>query len=86
MRLISFFLLEEKDFYVVVAGSFLYSFLNDDAKVARPYILAIYLCCIDFLSQLGKRSPALIIRISLAFGHLLIFPFPQLGFCAPSVI
>jgi len=42
---------------ILFQGIHLYSFLNDDAKVARPYILDIYLYCIDFLSQGWRKEP-----------------------------
>ena len=35
----------------------IYLFLSVDAKVARPYILNIYLSCIDFLSQGRWKEP-----------------------------
>lgn len=69
----------------MLQGIYLYSFLNDDAKVARPYMLAIYLHRFSEL-KLERSSPATIVWMSLTFGHLLIFPFPLLGFWAPSAI
>lgn len=63
---------------------YLYSFLNDDAKVARAYVLGVYLCGMYFLSQGWKKNPALTIYQDISYYRTsLTFPISFVGVLFP---